>query len=401
MKLSLSIAIAFFCLPLGAQEIPFRFTGLKRTSASVLKKRIRAEEFHGKPFTGKEVEQVKNRLSSLGLFSDINIAPDGNGRTVISLKEKWTLLPMPVFSTSGNQTKFGLFLIERNFFGLLKDFYAGGMFGKDGSTIMGGFIDPSLLGSDFTWKTFFRFTRETFRNSDSAGTVYRIYDADEISFKLAFGYKITPSWSVFLFGNYHSVDVASGSPLSPPESAARMYSGLETGLKKLNISGWTKSGIRLRASLAAGLPVSGEPGISILAELNTALHFRPAESNQLSLKIKAGANSGPAVLGKRIGGQPGFFTLPDETITARNYGSTTLSWEFSAIRFPWATITLVAFYEGGIYETEQNEWQSFTGPGLGFRFYLKNIALPAMGLNTSWNLETSEIYVNFSIGMQM
>ncbi len=97
------------------------------------------------------LEQVRERLNSSGLFADVNVfwEPHKEGvRVSIAVKDKFPWVPLPTFSLSPGNVAFGLLFVHGNLFGRGKQLVAGARYSTrdSGATVV--YRDPSLLG---TW----------------------------------------------------------------------------------------------------------------------------------------------------------------------------------------------------------------------------------------------------------
>ena len=119
--------------------------------------------------------------------------------------------------------------------------------------------------------------------------------------------------------------------------------------------------------------------------------------NKLELLFNGYYGDPPDILSKRVGGRSGYYTLPaDITVSKRNL-SGTVSVERPLVEISWGAVTAKLFWEQGVYGAENN-LSRFYGPGGGFFFYLKRIAIPALGFNYARNLGTGNSEFSVSAG---
>ena len=131
------------------------------------------------------------------------------------------------------------------------------------------------------------------------------------------------------------------------------------------------------------------------------LRFFPWGEHQVKFAIEGGYGNRPEIIAQRIGGIWGFRTLPMEEVTADDFYSFTVQYEFPVLSFDWGVFTLLGFVEGGQLRHRGNEWSDFYGFGGGFRMYLRKVAIPAMGFDIAWNPISESAEFSFSVGMKL
>jgi len=128
-------------------------------------------------------------------------------------------------------------------------------------------------------------------------------------------------------------------------------------------------------------------------------NINPLSSHLLTLEARGGwTDHTPAQKQFRLGGFPGTLTLPMGRIAAEEYLSSTAVYNIPLWRFPGGTLSLKGFYEGGIYSSDLIDQTLFHGPGTGIEIFINNLAIPAIQMNISWNLETGRYQFSAGIG---
>ena len=394
------VLLLFLLLPFAALSLTrVEFVGLQRTSETVLKRRVRLAEWIHRPWSIASRTLLASRLRSLGVFSDIRIRvrkEQGTTVVTVAVREKWTLLPFPMFSTSGARTMYGAFVVERNVFGLLKTVYGGAMFSADGVSVLAGFIDPSLAGSRLSWDFFFRYGGDLYEDTTAAGVLFRRYQADLFSLRAGIGYRVSSIFKPALFAEYRAVSVRFWpDALLAPSSESRVWTGIRLLVDGRVHHDWFAEGLLVRLQ---GGPLWGGEGQEYSLEGRVHWNRAAGRRSRLGLFLAAAAADLPVAFYPRIGGKEGFRTLPQHTVVARQSAAVSLSWEYALLRFTRVTVTLQAFAEAGVYREDRS--RPFYGPGAGIRLYLKRLALPAMGFDAGWNVEAGEFVASFAVGMQ-
>jgi outer membrane protein assembly factor BamA len=386
-------------------SVTIQFEGLTRTSLAELKNRLHLKEYTNTPFTAVQQEKLISSIRQLGVFSDVTAntkEEDGATLVTISVREKWTLFPFPMFRTSGSKTSFGAFLLEMNVFGLLKTMYSGVMFSNDGISVMGGFMDPSLFGSRFSWNAFALYGKDIFEDSTARGDIFRRYKSEKLSFTIGLGYTVSNPLMVSIFTEYKNSSIISeSSEFAPPDSASILSFGTRIQFNKQVFRSWFPEGMMLNFQGAASLTRRAETDSGYSLKLTGQQNIAIGSQTRWGLSCAAGISALPETMQERIGGKPGYMTLPANTLIARDYWSVSTQIEYQLINLSWATITGLVFAEYGAFTQHRGDWLQFYGPGAGMRVYLKKVALPAMGLDVSWNLRNHEVFAGFTVGLHM
>jgi hypothetical protein len=99
-----------------------------------------------------------------------------------------------------------------------------------------------------------------------------------------------------------------------------------------------------------------------------------------------------------LGGTDGSRVLPSGDVAAKSFTNALLSFEPVILNPSWGIFTLPIYYEAGIYTPLDSEYEVWHGPGVGFRFYVDKVAIPALGADFTWDLERGLFKVAVSVG---
>jgi hypothetical protein len=345
-----------------------------------------------------------NRMKKKNIFTEIgiNYIKGESGAIIeITVEEKWTLIPIPVVSSNRHGTSYGLYIMDSNFLGYGKYLFAGGTLSSDRGTAMIGYIDPSIAGSRFRGSLFLSYRNEVYQNAGMDYILYREYKAEKGTARLDLGYSITEKLKLFASGGYEqgSVDRGYNESLDMPDNEKAWLTGTIVKYEHLVHYEYLYYGPKLEVNcfrhIAAGEKYSGYATAAYKFDYS----FRLIDYNRFSIASNGAKGSRPAIFEETLGGKPGGRTLPAEIVTADSYINYTITAEYPFLRYKWGAITLLAFWEHGMYENNSEGKQVYYGPGAGTMFYLRRIALPAMGFNIARNLESDSTEYSFSIGM--
>ncbi|HET6150738.1 MAG TPA: BamA/TamA family outer membrane protein [Polyangia bacterium] len=101
------------------------------------------------------LDRVRERLNTAGLFSDVNVWWEQHGagvRVNVAVKDKFPWAPVPTASWSANNRSLGLVFVHGNLFGRGKQMLFGGRLADVDSGATLAFRDPSLFGTWIYWQ---------------------------------------------------------------------------------------------------------------------------------------------------------------------------------------------------------------------------------------------------------
>jgi len=383
--------------------------GLKRTKARVPEKLL--SRFLGTSVSDLNEETVITILLETGIFEDIEVrtkqAEDGSSDTgttlEVTVSEKWSIIPLPVFVASSDGLTAGAGLIDANAFGLNDKIFAIGLLLPDGWMTSLAYVNVPDSERDLRWSVsgFFSSQDKTLVDQNEDSIRRYASDAARASFELGFplirSAKYPLEASLGAFFSELGVREAS-SPLAQPDGGRVV--GLKTGLS-LRGSSW--DGVFLSERQAS---LSWTYNYGLLNDSYQSLNFRSsydyAPFPGLRLNLRGAAvyapetpavfEDGPFSIGNTI--------LPSD-FSARNLAGISAGFEGRIIKFPFGVLSAllsyqVAFTDGPILGT------GFVhGPAGGVRVYVAKVAIPALDAGAAYNVETGIFKATFGIGMRM
>jgi len=381
-----------------------RFDGLRKTREKTVL-RILEPIRPGAPFSAGIEEKIIQDLRESGLFNpEISVQTEIDGPNVtltVMLKERWSLIPVPLFSFAKNgDWKVGFIAIENNLLGFNKILGLGSSIGSDGWSILSFYSDPYLFGSDLAFSAGINAGLDENEDLRPDEAVLRDYKADKVG--LTVGLEFPVGDRLFLTGEWEY----DRSILRKDSAAAE---GM-TNLHSTGIRGELKwKDLYYDIPFQRGLLIKGRAGWNWGLDDETE-HYpvldgklkwsgAPWLNHLLSMTAGFGWGKLPAQKEFRLGGQPGSYTLPMQKITADQYIAVGGEYNLPVRSFNWGTLTVKGFYEAGLIESETLSRTVYHGPGFGMEIYINDLAIPAIGLNFGWNLETGLFQFSAGIGM--
>jgi outer membrane protein assembly factor BamA len=150
----LGIALASSpALAVGEEITDVRVLGNQRTEESTV--RSVAGISIGDTLEMDTLDLVRERLNTTGLFADVNVWWEQHKtgvRVNIAVKDKFPWAPVPTGSWSANNKSFGLLFVHGNLFGRGKQLLLGGRIATVDSGAALAYRDPSFFGSWIYWQ---------------------------------------------------------------------------------------------------------------------------------------------------------------------------------------------------------------------------------------------------------
>ena len=379
-------------------------TGLKRSRDALIEHICGVQP--GDSLSEFNPAACKNRMMKTGLFSKVTITTaviENHATIKIHAEEKWTLIPMPFASSNSNNSMAGFYLMDMNMLGLNKKLFVGGMYSTYGWKTNLGIIAPHLLSSNFTGGISSEVSDYRYENADVQGDIYETYDAMLQRVHYSMGYRFIDVFTVSYAGQYHNADVYNRENAGKNDirDARSLGQGVTLRVDTMRHTGTFLHGFYMKTDYLHGFPVGSTGKEYDSVESRMVYSFGGFSDHLVKLYVHAGAGNLPDVFEERISGKPGFRALPPEQVPADTYAGGFMAYEVPLLYLSWGTVTVQGYWENGMFSRTESDTTWFYGPGGGFRLYLKKIAIPAVGIDVTANLEEGTLEASAAIGFQM
>lgn len=377
--------------------------GNRKTKKSEIINKINVKA--GKYLSEFDPEHSVQELRRLKLYSKIKIEyiplEEKLVNITIIVDEKISLIPLPFMRFTGDSKTYGFMLMDLNFFGYQKNLWVGGFWETEGFNYLLGYMDPSVMGSNYFLNIITSTGNKEFENADREGDIYRIYRAKSSFSSLSLGYKLSDNWKFAILNRYYNlrVDNDYNESINPPQSGRFYKPGANVEFDNLYFSRLFNYGMKARIEYERGIVLN--EGAGDFDHVNTFVEYNleACKEDRFIFNISGGTGNDPAILFKQIAGSPGFRTLPYGKVFTNKYLAGSINYEIPLHKGRFLTSTAIGFYEGGGMRNDNTgEVDYFYGPGGGFRLYLKKIAFPAVGFNAAYNIITKNSEFSLSIG---
>lgn len=384
-----------------------KISGLKRTKEKVVRDLIKpvTEE---SSYSEETDEFIIQKLREAGIFNPeilIDVKEIENRVDLeIFLKDRWTLIPIPIVSIGGNGSwKAGILGIEGNLLGLNKTLGLGFFAGSDGLSLLSFFSNPFFLQKDLTLSASLSAglddTSDLYANED----ILREYQSDTMNLGLGLEYALKKN--LFLKGsweyNYSKLRKDQSPGLEIPDLESTGFTG-EIKWKDLYYDIPYEKGILAKTSYTWNLGLGETDSYPSLEAAFTG-SFTPwgglSGNDLIQATLRTAWGELPVQKEIRLGGTPGTLILPMNKIPVDEFSSSMLSYNLPVWTFKGGILSAKAFYEAGQYKSDSIEREFYYGPGGGLELFINNLAIPAVQMNLGYNNKTGLYQFSAGIGM--
>jgi len=379
--------------------------GNERTHASAILEL--AEISEGERLADVDCEKVKQNLLLSGIFSDVSLSAiiDKSGGVVVTIevKDKWTLIPVPSGSYGSGGWSAGLDIVEFNLFGLRKTLVVGGSDSNLGLSGTIAYIDPRFLGADVTLQAYASYARASeeatymndsdfadFVTTTGSGGFALAYPSDKTLY-------VQPRFTV----RYRGLSEGDAEKYDLRTDDLVLVPGVDAIYDDERFTTYHKSGPSASFTYLHGFGLSGGPQYDSVSG-QADLKLDTFGDGLAECGFVGSYGSECFMLQSALSGV-GYRTLPQGSSYAADSAALYASLDLPFVKAKWAVMTLGAFYEGGAYATglEGQSIAFFHGPGLSYRLYLHNIALPAAGIDMAYNIPAGLPVFSVNVGVSL
>jgi hypothetical protein len=382
-------------------------SGLKKTREQTILSLIDLPS--GTSMKEVDLSAMEQRLRRTDLFGDIDFylkeQQPGVWDMEVEVKERISLIGLPVVAWSGGSLLIGTTIFEANFLGLRRIIVASGFYrfgeGAFGSV---GYIDPTLADGNATIAIFTGGGSSNGEHLLADDTPFRSFDGSSLSLAAQLRgrtkKRLQPGISLKYEGVY--VDSWESESMTPIDSAVMAGGSLGLAWEELIYLRFFNKGLSAATNIGGAYNFrNSDNGWFYYGDASASWTASIFTDHLFGLDINAGFSQAPPPLLDALAG-PGFRVLPSGGSIDRRYLSGALTWEVPLLRFSWGTGTTALFFDGGIYDPDNGSGlTAFYGPGGGIRLYLDKVVFPALQLNIGWNIPSQTSQFSFALGVRM
>ena len=372
--------------------------GLKRTRLSTAERALK--KFIGIKADEIDTDDVIAAVLATGILEPVSVEVVGSVLRV-TVKEKWSIIPVPVFFTGAGETMGGVAFYDANAFGLNDKFLVAGLIRTGGWVATVGYTHASPGERIPGWNLMTTFSREDRYDRDQNKKTLRHFANDSLAISAAINFPLLKDSNLLVASALFSLNQKNlrekSKAYNGPEEDLRIFgSGLELAVDRSSWDGFflcqESASIRYTYKTSFGehsyhsVRFRSTYGKSIVPgfrfNMNTGLAYEPGvpvlfESPPSAAQV--------AILPRRF--------------TARHLAGGSAGLEKYIFKFAFGTISAttayhLAYSNGSILGDSVDH-----GPVAMLVFYLNKIAIPAVGLGTAYNVAADHFQFSFSVGM--
>ena len=354
------------------------------------------------PEKGIDPAKIKQELLNSHLFSSVDVSVENEpGITTvhITVKDKWTIIPIPVLFTSEQESGGGLMILETNLLGRKKIAMIGASYSTNGNSYEGIYIDDAVYGSRWIL---------VLRPLFIERNVYQYKDEEEIyayhqNFNLVFGilgYRVTDhiAPAVGLIYRYTGTEKVKDYR-APPKEGCTNGAMLNLRFGDVDFTDYYDKGYSGTVVLERALRELNAELIYGHFALETDFTYPIWKVLSRSF-VQGGWSFGEDVQFTnyyRLGGEVGHRGLPTGGLWTPNFVSLSQQIEEVVYRHKWGTVTVAQFVDS-VFTAEDYPFRTYPAIGPGLRVYLKQLAIPAVGVDAGYSLRNGQWHISAYAG---
>ncbi len=375
--------------------------GNTRTDRGVIVAALRVEP--GDRIDDALLPELRQRVLNLRIFQEVHVtkrASDAGLVLVVRVRERWTLIPLPILAASRGTEQAGVAVFESNLLGRRKFLAVSGIQSSRGPLAFVTYRDPSLVGTRALLAADLLVEDKVRERADGREVVYAFEDRrSDVSVRpgVLVGPRLAVRAGPFAVLRESRRDATFAAP---PHAGPEIGLAADVEYEGQDYLDWFNVGPYVRASVRRSLPALGSERSFTRSQAQLAWSVPVLAGHAASLSVSALLAHGDPVLDAfGIGGRPGARGFRAEGLWVERGVTTTVDYQVPMWRAGWGTLTAIAFVDGGVatWAGARTRWAA---PGAGVRIYVRNFALPALGLDLAWSSATDELAPSFFVGFR-
>jgi outer membrane protein assembly factor BamA len=357
----------------------------------------------GDPIDDDLLPVLRQRVLNLRVFREVEVTtrPSDAGVVLsVGVKERWTLIPIPIAGASSGAAQFGLAVLETNLLGRRKLLVVSGVYSSRGQSGFLLYRDPSLLGSRMVLAAEVLAENEVRERADGFDVVDAWRDR-RVDASVRPGFRLAPRL-VVRAGPFAAFRQSRREApyAAPPPAGTDFGVAADVEYEGQDYRDWFNSGPYAEATVRRSLPALGSDRGFTQSSAVAVWAVPVARHHAASAAAAAFLADGDPVLDAFVlGGRPGTRGLRTEGLWAERALAATVDYQIPVWRPRWGTLTAIGFVDAGVatWSGDRTRW---VAPGAGFRVYVRNVALPALGLDLAWSTAGERLAPSFFVGFR-
>jgi len=377
-------------------------SGLKRTKKHVVEKPL--NKFIGQDASKIDFNDIRTAIMETGILEplsvDVEDDPQKEGKILkIEVHEKWSIFPVPVFFINSSGFVGGGFgIADLNALGINDKFILGGMVDTDGWLAGTTYIHTPDMNNSLGWNVALFYSKQEKVDRDENNRYIRKYGLGRFLASTGINYEINEPTLAFLNLSFvdtkiHDID----NPFAVPEDDGSVISARPGfRIRKNSWDGYFLS----QKSIEIGYTYSFRIDYLSFQKFDIKANFEKSLVPGFRMFLRGGiiyAPETPPIFESRS--RSVNISILPQSFSAQNFFGSSAGLEKYLFKRSFGTLSILSSYQL-VYSD---------GPILGERidhgvlgavqFYLRKLAIPAVGLGVSYNVTAGYLQAGFNAGM--
>lgn len=334
-------------------------------------------------------------LLNTELFSSVKI----EGRKIV-VNERWTMIPVPRFEAGSTGEAYGLYLLERNFLGLGKFAMLGGTFGSQGNNLLFFYKDRDLFHTDWTSNIIVNLANTEFEAYDGT-ELQRSFKERQNYYRMGIGRKFLNNYEAVVSFSFMDSSFSRLEEYIAPKSAHVWMNEVALNYKNSNFKFYFDEGLEGRLSIVNDLYRSDREEKVTRSAVEAKYSHAVWRQHALQLAWQALYTTKTSdKSSEKYGGNVGGRGIQNNGLWASRMSSLALDYQIPIKNADYGTWTIAPFFDYGVYQSNYTRGHDYNAYGLGGYLYLKEVALPGLGIIAGYNHRFMKEFVSFSVGFK-
>ncbi|MCR5288680.1 MAG: hypothetical protein K6E51_01665 [Treponema sp.] len=372
------------------------YKGLWRTKESYMNKIT--GDLEGKNFSELNVEELKEKILVGGQFSECEITyiekGEDSGTLEISVKEKLSVIPLPLFSWSDKDFTGGLILMDTNAFGLGNTFMTGGIFSKESVNTMVSYNKKAVSSTESGFLLYGGYAKSEYEVVSLDKEDLYSLDVHRIVTKAGVSFASSENFS---FGaNLAFYDIISCEKKYDSSFEIDFAPFVEYTSSKL--SGWFISKDEINLEGEVGYSSTNKP--VYFASTKAVKNIRLCDRVRSLFTIAGGIENNKAVM-NRLTRDDISCSLISGNFYSEKMAGCDVGLEIGIAKCRLVMCSIFASFQQALIEDYDTSTEYVYGPSGGFHLYLPQVNLPAMTIEAGYNIPKHYMQFVMSLGISL
>ena len=343
----------------------------------------------------KEDTELSQCLMNRQIFTKVEIT--GNN---IVVEERWTLIPVPQVSGGSDTSSFGIFVMDTNFLGRGKVAVAGVSVGSAADSYFLLYKDPELFLTDWTSSVMIQSSENDVKAYSGKDEIYN-FTQNQTGARLGIGHKFFSDYEVGVGGSFTKKKFKKLDNYIIPEENTALGVDLNFRYKNSDFKFYFNEGLDADLALATDVNRTDAEEKVQIAAVNVRYQQNTYSQHALQIGLSSTATKNATVKDlARFGGARGARGVQDSALWVKSLTSLSVDYQIPVLFSSYGVWTVSPFADYGIFKSDVNTFSNYNSYGVGAYLFLKNVAVPGMGILIGKNDRFQGSFVSFSIGLQ-